>query len=216
MIAMALSPMLRFWNRANALTIAGLAAAVTGAGCAAEGRLAAANVCLVLSGLCDLFDGFLARRLVRSDEEKTFGARLDSVVDGCMFGVAPTVLLLASGMASVPERALLAFFAACAAWRLAYFDTVGLTAAIEGDARFYTGLPTTFVALVLPVALLAGFLGALPLRIAANAAALGLALAMVSPLRIPKPGGKWYAVLLLLAIAMIGVYGALAGRYPAR
>ena len=203
--------MMRFWNRANALTLAGLAAAVAGTALAAEGRLPGAVIALVVSGLCDLFDGFVARRIRRTDEEKAFGGHLDSVVDACSFGLGPTVLLHGCGMWSAPEIGLLALFAACAVWRLAYFDTVGLS--VEGDAKCYTGLPTTFVALVLPILLLSGFAGQGALRVGANVGAAGLALAMVSGVRIPKPGGAWYAVLLLVALAMIGVYGGFAGKF---
>jgi CDP-diacylglycerol--serine O-phosphatidyltransferase len=200
-------------NLANALSLAGLTAALACALLAARGALAPAIVALIISGLCDLFDGFVARRLERSEEAKRFGGHLDSVVDACSFGLAPAVLLHGAGLRSAPEFLVLALFAACAAWRLAYFDTVGLAA--EGDARYYTGLPTTFVALVLPFALLAGFVGPSTLRAAGNVAALGLAAAMVSSLRIRKPGGTWYAILLGAAVAMIAVYAALGPSFAA-
>jgi CDP-diacylglycerol--serine O-phosphatidyltransferase len=209
--------LLRFLNAANAVTLCGLAAAVFSALLAAEGRLPAALIALIVSGLCDLFDGFVARKLQRTDEEKAFGAHLDSAVDACSFAVAPAVLLWGLGLRSAPERALLVFFACCAVWRLAYFDTVGLA---PGDdpgraAKYYTGVPTTYTALVLPLAALAGFAGAGALRVAAGAAALGLALAMVSPFKIRKPGGAWYAIFLALAVVMIGVYAACGARFAA-
>jgi CDP-diacylglycerol--serine O-phosphatidyltransferase len=208
-------------NAANALTLLGLAMALSCALFAADGHAVAAIVALIGAGLCDFFDGFVARKLARSEEEKAFGGHLDSVVDACAFGIAPALLLHGLGLRAAPERALLVLFASCAVWRLAYFDTVGL-ASVPADpapggaakeAKYYTGLPTTYVALVFPIAALAGFAGALPLRVAMNAAALGVALAMVSPLRIKKPGGKWYAIFLVLAIVMIAVYLGLAERF---
>lgn len=223
--------MLRFMNAANALTLLGLAMALSCALFAAEGHPVAAIVALILAGLCDLFDGFVARMLTRTEEEETFGGRLDSVVDACAFAIAPAVLLHGLGLRTGAERVLLVFFSSCAVWRLAYFDTVGLSTGAEKQAvhpergaseardeskeKYYTGLPTTYVALILPFAALAGFAGAGPLRVVANAAALGLALAMVSPWKIRKPGGKWYAFFLLLALCMIGVYSALAARFAA-
>lgn len=198
--------MLRFFDRANALTLVGLAAAVLGVVLSARGQLPWAVVALVTSGFCDGLDGMLARRLTRSDEQRRFGAHLDTIVDACAFGVAPTALLHAAGLRSPPELVVLVLFAACAAWRLAYFDTVGL--ADEGGRRYYTGLPTTFTAIVLPAALLAGHWGAEAQRVAGNVAGLGMALAMVAPLRVPKPGGKATAVIALLALAL----GALWAR----
>ena len=205
--------MLRFMNAANALSLVGLAAALGCALLAANGRAAHALVALIVSGLCDLFDGFIARKLALGDEAKRFGAHLDSVIDACSFGLAPAILLYALGLRTVPELVILAVFASCAVWRLAYFDTVGLSS--EGEARYYTGLPVTFVALVLPAACLAGFLGARPLRIAALAASVGLAIAMVSSARIRKPGGAWYAFFLALAAVLVAVYLGLADRFAA-
>ncbi len=198
----------RFLDRANAITLLGLACGLAAALLASDGRLDLAIVALVGAGVCDLLDGLVARRLVRTDEEKTFGKRLDSVVDACSFAIAPGLVLHAAGARSPAELALLAFFAACAAWRLAYFDTVGL----EGGTH-YVGLPTTFVALVLPLAFTAGFASREALRVAADASAAGLALLMVSPLRIKKPRGLWYGFFVLLALGVSALY--LVRPFPA-
>jgi CDP-diacylglycerol--serine O-phosphatidyltransferase len=203
--------MIRFMNAANALTLAGLGAALASALLSTSHQAPFALAALIVAGLCDLFDGLVARRLRRTEEEARFGARLDSLVDACSFGFAPTLLLYEVGLRSPPELALIGLFAGCAVWRLAYFDTVGI--ATEGSARYYTGLPTTFVALVLPLACAAGFLGAAYLRQCAAVAALLLAIAMVSPVRVRKPGGAAYGVLLLVAIGLIALYVAGRARF---
>jgi CDP-diacylglycerol--serine O-phosphatidyltransferase len=192
---------IRFFDRANAITLLGLVSGLAAALLATEGRLAHALVALIAAGLCDLFDGFVARRLARTEEGARFGRHLDSAVDACSFGVAPLFLFHAAGARHPLELALLALFACCAVWRLAYFDTVGL----EGGTH-YTGLPTTFVALVVPLSFLAGFAGEHPLRIAADATAASLACLMVSPLRIRKPRGAAYAILLAVAVSLSAVY----------
>lgn len=196
--------MLRFLDPANALSLVGLASALAGAILAMHGRLAQGLVAMIASGLCDLFDGLVARNLTRTDEQRRFGGHLDSVVDAAAFGFAPAIWMHAAGVRTLPECALLAFFASCAVWRLAYFDTVGLST--EGEARYYTGLPVTYVALVIPLAALAGFAGASALRWTLDGAAFALALAMVSPFRVRKPGGAMYAVFLLAAAGMIALY----------
>jgi CDP-diacylglycerol---serine O-phosphatidyltransferase len=169
---------LRFFDRANALTLVGLAAAVIGIVLSARGLVPWAVVALIASGFCDALDGRLARTLARTDEQKRFGAHLDTVVDACAFGVAPTALLHAAGLRTVPELGVLVLFACCAAWRLAYFDTVGLSD--EGGKRTFTGLPTTFAAVGLPIALLAGLWGKEAMRVGGIVGGLGLAAAMVS------------------------------------
>ena len=204
---------LRFFDVANALTLSGLAASLACALLSASGRAAYAVVALIAAGLCDFFDGAVARRLARTDEQRDFGGHLDSVVDACAFGLAPAVLLYSIGLRSIAELALLLALASAAVWRLAYFSTVGFDEV--GDRRHYVGLPTTFVALVLPLVLLFGFAGPEVLRVAGVVSAIVLSLAMVSPLRIPKPGGKWYAILFVLAVAVIGIYAAFAERFPA-
>lgn len=206
--------MLRFADAANLLTLAGLLLALGTALLAAHGKLALGLATLAGSGLCDLFDGLVARRMTRDDAGRAFGARLDSVVDACSFGLAPAVLLHFAGMRSLPEIAILGLFVCAAVWRLAWFDTVGIEG--RGDARYYHGLPTTFVALIVPVGLLAGFAGAAALRVAASACALLLAVAMVSPIRVRKPAGAWYPILLAIALCVSAAYVAMRDGYPAR
>ena len=193
---------LRFIDPANLLTLIALAAAVVCAVLAMKGLLAYAVVALMVAGLCDLFDGFVARRLKRSDDQREFGGHLDSVVDACSFGFAPVVLMYCAGLASVLETVLLVLFAVCAIWRLAYFETVGLQ---DGGARrYYSGLPTTYVAVVLPLAFVPGFFNAEWIRVSIVITACGLAVAMVSSVRIPKPGGLSYLVFLVLGVGLSG------------
>lgn len=204
--------MLRFFNAANGVTLVGLGAALACALLAVGGRPAWAIVALIGAGLADFLDGAVGRMLTRTDEEKTFGARLDSIADACSFGMAPAVLFWSLGAKSVPEAVVLFAFAAAAVWRLAYFDTIGLDTSTE--VRRYTGLPTTFVALVVPLVLLLAFVVPGAVRWLALGLAGGLAVAMVSTVKIPKPGGAAYAVLPLLAVVVGGIYLAFDSQFP--
>ncbi len=204
--------MQRFLDAANAISLAGLGLAVLVVVLSARGLVPWACAALVGCGLCDVFDGLVARRLRRDALGRTFGQRLDTVVDACAFGVAPVALLHAAGLRAPLEVALLVVFAACAAWRLAYFDTVGLQETDAGRRR-YVGLPTTFASLALPVALLAGYHDAQAARVAGAVAASGLSAAMISPFRVPKPSGLAYPVLSGLALAVLGAHLALAPRW---
>lgn len=198
----------RFMDRANFLTLCG---AVAGLGCALSavtGRISAAVLLLMLSGLCDLFDGFLARRMTRDAEQTSFGARLDSLSDACSFGFAPAILLFSAGMRTLPESIILAAFLVSVIWRLAIFDSRPPELELTSH-RHFTGLPCTYVALVLPVifasAAMAPQLMSPPrLRFSLVVAAVGLALAMTCKWRVPKPGGKWYGIFMLLALIIAG------------
>ena len=201
----------RFLDLPNAVTLLGLWLGLAAALLAVGGRLAFAFAALVAAGVCDLLDGVVARRLGagRGEEARRFGARLDSLVDACSFGMAPALLLHAAlpGPAGLVLPALLL---GCAVWRLAYFDTVGLAA--EGDARYYTGLPTTWVALLLPLAGLAGLVSEAALRGSLLGVGALHTVLMVAPLRLRKPWGAWYPALLLLAAALLGTWVWLGTR----
>jgi CDP-diacylglycerol--glycerol-3-phosphate 3-phosphatidyltransferase len=70
--------LLRARLRPNHLTVVGLGVSI-GAACAmAQGQLRLAALLLVVAGLCDFFDGALARL---ANSVSAFGAFLDSVVD---------------------------------------------------------------------------------------------------------------------------------------
>jgi CDP-diacylglycerol--serine O-phosphatidyltransferase len=199
-------------NRANAITLVGACAGLAAALLAVEGHLAYALGTLIVCGICDVFDGLVARTLTRTEEERTFGARLDSLVDATSFGIAPPLVLHAAGLTHPAELALLFVYLACAVWRLAYFDTLGLVD--SGESKRYRGLPTTFCALGFPVAGLAGFHSGEALRIALDVTAPVLAVLMVAPIRFPKPRGVWYGVIPAGGVGVLIAYFALADRFP--
>ena len=70
--------LLRARVRPNHLTVVGLGISILAAGAIAQGGLRVAAVLLAAAGLCDFFDGALARL---ANRVSAFGAFLDSVVD---------------------------------------------------------------------------------------------------------------------------------------
>ena len=57
-----------------------------------------AVACLLLSGLCDLFDGKIARtKKDRTASEKAYGIQIDSLVDLVCFGVLPAMIMITMG-----------------------------------------------------------------------------------------------------------------------
>jgi CDP-diacylglycerol--serine O-phosphatidyltransferase len=195
--------LLRFLDPANVVSLVALLSAAACCWLSISRLPAYAVVALIASGLADLLDGQVARRLSRTDEQRRFGQRIDSLVDVCSFGFAPVALLYAVGLNQPWDLVLLGFLLCCAAWRLAYFDTVGMETV--GGKSYFIGLPTTYVALVLPLVFLSVFAGASWLFICLRVASLALALAMISPIRSPRPSLVVYGLLLLLAIGVAGV-----------
>jgi CDP-diacylglycerol---serine O-phosphatidyltransferase len=109
----------------------------------ADYRLAAAL--LVLAGIFDALDGFVARATGTSSD---FGVQLDSIADVMNFGIGPAMLLYCYAFVQIgpADPTLLRagglaafFFVACGALRLARFNvSVGRT-----DPRYFVGMPIT-------------------------------------------------------------------------
>jgi CDP-diacylglycerol--serine O-phosphatidyltransferase len=109
----------------------------------ADYRLAA--ILLVLAGIFDALDGFVARA---TNTQSDFGVQLDSIADVMNFGCAPGLLLYCYGFAQMSAAhptlvrmgGLACFvFVACGALRLARFNVmVGKT-----DPRYFVGMPIT-------------------------------------------------------------------------
>ena len=198
--------MLRFIDAANLLTMFGLASAVTCIVLAMRGQPAGAAIAMIVTGIVDLFDGVVARRLKRSDESRTFGQRLDSLVDACAFGMTPVVFVTSLGMNALWQQVMAALIPVSVVWRLAYFDTVGLQVSSTSSgpgANYYVGLPSTYVALFLPLICLVGIYDPEWMRLGVPVLCAALSLLMVSSIPIRKPGGIWYAIFLICGLSAV-------------
>ena len=72
--------LLGFYDYTVVLTYISLGISVFGITRALEGNFKIAIFCLALSGLCDMFDGKIARtKKNRTDDEKSFGIQIDSL-----------------------------------------------------------------------------------------------------------------------------------------
>ena len=113
-----------------------------------------AIVCLMISGLCDMFDGKIARtKKDRTEEEKKFGIQIDSLCDVICFGVLPSVIGYSVGLNTPLDLPVLILFPLCAVIRLAYFNVAeeSRQKKTEEVRKVYEGLPVTSVALILPL-----------------------------------------------------------------
>lgn len=80
-------------------------------------------ICLLISGVCDAFDGAVAKtRKNRTREDRMFGERIDSLSDLIAFGVAPAMIGFGMRLNRWYFLPVYAVFVLCALIRLAYFD----------------------------------------------------------------------------------------------
>src|SRR6056297_3477225 len=110
----------------------------------AEGKLEIGAWLIVVAGLFDALDGFMARLANATSE---FGIELDSISDIVSFGVAPGFLIYTFALS---ELALLGMILSalpplCGAVRLARFNVE----AKMGETVFFKGLPTPAQAVML-------------------------------------------------------------------
>ena len=184
-------------------------------GSAADYRLAA--ILLVLAGVFDALDGFVARATGTSS---AFGMQLDSIADVMNFGCAPAILLYCYGYVELgaQDAHLLRlggvasfFFVACGAMRLARFNVnVG-----RSDARYFVGMPITAGAACVAAVVVAwpeplhtlvqGYLLLLLL--------VGVGCLMVSTLRFPSSKQKKSLAMLGLLLFNLVLLGWLKSRY---
>lgn len=190
---------LRYLNPPNLVTYIGLLLALAAIMLGWSGFLGFAMIAFMGAGICDLFDGQLARQLELSEAERRFGQNLDSLNDTVSFGVVPA-LLLYSVFPSVWLYPVMAIYLIAVLTRLAHFDVVGTFQ--KGESSYYSGLPVTSSALIIPVlAWVLRFTGGFYLSLLCLIL-LTLAYFYVSELPVPKPQGKAYVILPALMLSM--------------
>ena len=150
-----------------------------------------------MAGICDLFDGVVARKIKRTNEEKSFGIQLDTVADVVSFCVTPTLIVYLQVEAGWYVPVVCAFYIICGVIRLAYFNTLAVP---DIPIKYYQGLPVTYISLILPIVLL--FRSNMATIITYSI----VGLLFILKLKIPKPGGIWYIFFPLIAIALIALW----------
>ena len=91
--------MIGFYDYTVVVTYISLVSSILGMFCAIDGRLTLAVFCLAFSGLCDMFDGKIARtKKNRTDDEKNFGIQIDSLCDVVCFGIFPVMICYCLGV----------------------------------------------------------------------------------------------------------------------
>lgn len=151
--------MIGFYDYTVVLTFISLLSTVFGMTQAMDGHFRVAVVCLALSGLCDTFDGKIARaKKNRTDQEKLYGIQLDSLCDVVCFGAFPAMICYLMGLNNVPGVLTIGYFCVCGVIRLAYFNVLETDRQFAGTAsgKVYHGLPITSIAVILPLVFVVG------------------------------------------------------------
>lgn len=200
--------MIGFYDYTVLLTYMGFISGIVGITLAINGHIFPAIFCLMFSGLCDMFDGRVARtKKKRTAEERHFGIQLDSLSDLVCFGVLPSIigysLALKDTFLPFDYRYLLpvvAFFPLAALIRLAYFNVLEITRNSNTPVKVYTGLPVTSSALIFPfLYIFRKYIGKyFPIAYAVVMLIVGIL--FITKIKIKKPGLKTMIFLILIGV----------------
>lgn len=153
------------YNKSVILTYMSVIAAVIGMWQVAyqtnHTQLPVIMACLIIAGICDMFDGKVARRCKRNETEKQFGIQLDSLADTVSFVAFPVVILIkacttgeffipmSSNVKMILVHVVSIAFIITGVTRLAWFNIT-----TNGKTTHFSGLPVTSVAAIIPIAYL--------------------------------------------------------------
>lgn len=179
---------------------------------------------LLFCGLCDAFDGQVARtKKNRTEMEKKYGIEIDSLSDLIAFGVLPACIGMAlvrtspllqqifgSDKDNVPLRiislalfAVLVLYILAALIRLAYFNVTEeeRQRTEDGVRRTYTGLPVTSAALIFPSVMLFRYILPMDISIVYFPVTLITGFLFLSKLQIPKPHLR--GILIMIGVGVL-------------
>lgn len=206
--------MLGFYNYTVILTYLSLCSGITGIFfclMSPTSHPGLATICLLFSGLCDAFDGRVARMRTQSTEqEKRFGIQLDSLCDLVCFGVLPCCIGYSVGMRSPLYIPVFCLFTLAALIRLAYFNVTEeeRQQKTTEKRKNYSGLPVTSSSLIFPFFFLAVFINSFKEYmqfIYLGALVVTGALFVIKSLKIKKPTFKGILVLIFMGLIELAI-----------
>lgn len=192
-----------FYRDCDLLTMTGTCLALLGCVFAINGNRLIPIFLLILSGICDGFDGKLARRHKSTEEQSTYGVQLDSLSDLIAFGVFPLVLTISA----LPKNCYYAwvaliFYSICGMIRLAYFNTLDICG--KSEKGYFIGAPITTISIIYPIVyLLCFYFKFAYFDIIATVFFILVGLSFIYRMRIKKLDDKGKIVLSILGVCLI-------------
>lgn len=160
-------------------------------------------IILILVGLCDTFDGVIARRCKRNDTQKQFGMQIDSLCDVISFGVFPVIILYSFTSDIINNIILLVIsilYIIAIVTRLAWFN-------IHHEEKTFIGVPVTYIALVMPFVQLVMYTDKFNIKVLSiPITMIIMSIAYILNIKIPKLNKKAYIGIGILAIIFITIF----------
>ena len=132
------------WIKANAITLLGVICAITGMCLCFVGKTGFAVVLLAISGICDGFDGYFAKKVRKPNQSSEYGVELDSLADIVCAGVFPIVVSMSLGFTRWYNLIIYVLFIMCGITRLTYYNVN------SSSKNYFNGVPITVSAFLIP------------------------------------------------------------------
>lgn len=211
--------MLGVYNYTVWMTYVAMIISFVGISYVLDGNFKAALLCLMTSGVLDMFDGKVAStKKDRTDFQKGFGIQIDSMSDLICYGVLPAMIVYELGregsrlkFGPLPPvhnivTAICACYLLCALIRLAFFnvDEAERQKVTAEERHIYKGLPVTSIALIIPAIYDICSVVRRPFSEYVGAGILIVCgIAFISPFKLVKPNLLGKIVLICVGIAEI-------------
>lgn len=199
--------LLGYYDYTVVLTYCGMLFAFCGIMMSIGGKFLDAILCLLLAGVCDMFDGAVAATKERDERAKRFGIQIDSLSDLISFGVLPAIFVYMLSEQDVVAGVVASFYTLCALIRLAYFNVLEEDRQRETEEKrtSYLGVPVTTIAVLLPGLYMLHDLNIIRQSAGFCALLILVAVGFIIPLHIKKP--KIIGKICLIVIGVAEVVG---------
>ena len=193
------------YNKSLIISYLGVICSVIGMYFAVIQNFRASICCLILAGVCDMFDGKFARSLKKRDkDDELFGIQLDSLADTIDFVCLPIVYGLAIGFNKWYSVIGYVLLAMAGIQRLCHFNVLVINKKDKGPVKFYSGLPVTSTSITYPLLwLISNYISMGVYNICYTVLTYATALLFVLNVKVPKIRG--IAVPIITVIAAIGL-----------
>ena len=138
------------YNKSLIITYIGVAFAIIGMNFSLQGNFRYAMICLVVAGVCDLFDGKVARMCKRTKEEKLFGIEIDSLADMVGFVVFPVIIGYSLGLNGWVNIVGYILLVLAGITRLGFFNITVADKNTDKPVKCYNVLPVTSTSIIIP------------------------------------------------------------------
>ena len=192
--------LLGYYNYTVILTYIGMLVAFVGITLALDGAFKKAVICLMVAGVCDMFDGTIASTRPRMPKERRFGIQIDSLCDLICFGVFPALMVYIANDHSRLAMVICSAYVLCALIRLAYFNVLEEERqnTTQEHRTSYLGMPVTTIALLLPALFGLDRLGVISMGVGGLVLLCVAGIVFLLPVPIKKPHRIGRVIMLIV------------------